>query len=393
MSGSRSAFTRALAALALLLLAGGIAACRAADPPGPGEASPAADPLAAEIERWSAFLRDKAGDPRWASARQSGEPALARAGQALQDGRRLLALQRLANVRGNLATMAYMLERPAGQRKEMARFEAEWKRMGQVLRADLGGPSPAALDGVRPAAARALAEAALPQVKLNYQASLGYGRTTEPDSGLFYLGSAQAQHDLIAMLRDLSPASSEPPPPLRDLTPELDALEAAMLAAYRPPASIERHGEFIGASSTVKEARELNAAGLRHGALLRYLQAALRIAPLAGQAAGPAAPPPSSPADSELAARLRQHAARLSGSGGDASLGQLFVELAEGELAEAPGEAPADAAISRGIAAAIDSDVLPRYVAALGPAPRPTLRSTPRPAPTVTVTLVRWPYT
>jgi hypothetical protein len=41
------------------------------------------------------------------------------------------------------------------------------------------------------------------------------------------------------------------------------------------------------------------------------------------------------------------------------------------------------------IAAAIATDVLPRYFAALGPA-RP---SPARPAPRVTVTLVRWPYT
>jgi len=48
----------------------------------------------------------------------------------------------------------------------------------------------------------------------------------------------------------------------------------------------------------------------------------------------------------------------------------------------APGTAPP-------VAVSIATDVLPRYFAALGPA-RP---APPKPAPTVTVTLVRWPFT
>jgi hypothetical protein len=41
------------------------------------------------------------------------------------------------------------------------------------------------------------------------------------------------------------------------------------------------------------------------------------------------------------------------------------------------------------VAAAVAGDVLPRYFAALQPA----AARAARPAPTVTVTLVRWPYT
>ena len=148
-----------------------------------------------------------------------------------------------------------------------------------------------------------------------------------------------------------------------------------MLAAYRPPASIDRHGEFIGASSTLKEARELDAAGLRYGALLRYLQAALRFAPLRKV-------PPSVDAGA-LAKLLRGLDARLSARGVDHSLGRLFLEAAQADVASAA------AGTSPAVAAAITSDVLPRYFAALEPA-RP---EAPKPAPKVTVTLVRWPYT
>ncbi|HXO18656.1 MAG TPA: hypothetical protein VOA87_01900, partial [Thermoanaerobaculia bacterium] len=281
--------------------------------------------------------------------------------------------ERLAEARTGLAATAYLSQRPADERRSEAAFEAEWARMGGVLRADLGAPSAAAFDGVRPAAARALGEAALPQVRAYYQASLDYGKSTEPASGLYYLGLAQAERELAAFCRTLSAPSSLPPPPVRDLHAELDALEGELLAAYRPPASIARHGEFIGASSTLKEARELDAAGLRYGALLRYLQAAQRVAALR-----PPSPTPLDLAAGALARRLRELDARLAASGVDDSLGRLFLETAEAEAAASPSAA-----------AEIAGDVLPRYFAALAPArPEP-----PKPAPRVTVTLVRWPYT
>jgi hypothetical protein len=152
---------------------------------------------------------------------------------------------------------------------------------------------------------------------------------------------------------------------VRALHAELDALETEMLAAYRPPASIEKHGQFIGASSTLKEARELDAAGLRYGALLRYLQAARQLA---------AIQEPAPPGAGALAAKLRGLDARLSAGNVDHSLGRLFLEAAQSDAKDA---------------GAIVNDVLPRYFAALEPA-GPERAA---PAPSVTVTLVRWPYT
>jgi hypothetical protein len=341
-----------------------------------GRASEPADPLAAEIARWSAFLRNNpASDEMWTQVKEGSQPALVRAEEALRDGRRLLALLRLASPRPNLSASAYLGERSPEQRKDPAAFEAEWTRMGRLLRDDLGAPSPAALDGVRPSAVRALGEAALPQVRIYYEASLEYGRNTMPDAGLFYIGAAQAQREFTAFCRTLSRPKTREAPPARALDVELDALAADLLAAYRPPASIDRHPEFIVASATLKEARELDALGLRYGALLRYLQASLRFAPLR--------PSPGPIEAAALASRLRELDRRLSASGIDDSLGRLFLEVAQADVAAAkPGETPA-------AAATIASDVLPRYFAALEPA-RP---AAPRPAPRATVTLVRWPYT
>jgi len=252
---------------------------------GRGEPPKNQDPLAAEVER-SAELLQKSPS----SIRRTNEPVLARAEEDLRQGRRELALQRLANLQGSIAAAAYRNGISSEQRRDMARLDAEWAHMGSVLRDDLGNLSPGAFDGV-PAAARALGEAARSQVRGYYQASLDYGHNTMPDQGFYYLGSAEGQRAIAAFCRSVAARSNLRTPALRSIRPELRALEADMLAVYRPPLSIQRHGEFIGASSTLKEARELDAAGLHHGALLRYLQAAQLFAPLRQP------PPPVLPAD------------------------------------------------------------------------------------------------
>jgi hypothetical protein len=339
---------------------------------GDGSAVPR-DRVAAEVDRWSAFLRTHADETDlWKQVRQATEPAMARVQAALEEGRPQLALLRFAPVHENLAASVYLGERGAGVRRDAAGFEREWKRMGAVLRDDLRTPSPDALAGVRPALLRALGEAALLQVRIYYEASLEYGKSTTPDSGLFYIGAARAARDWGRLVRRLSTPSAPPSPPLRSLAADLDALESEMLAAYRPPLSIDKHREFIAASSALKEARELEAAGLRHGALLRYLQAAQRFASLR------LTPPPAG----DIAARLAALEQRLSG-GTDHSLGRVFAEAARSDLAEHAADGQA------AVAAAVVEDVLPRYFAALGPAPPPAVRAEPR----VTVTLVRWPYT
>jgi hypothetical protein len=318
------------------------------------------DPLATEIQRWSAFIEKR---PPQDQLRQKVEPVLTRADESLREGKRLLALQRLVAAKEDLAVTSYMRARPTEQRNELAAFEAEWARMGGALRKDF----PASLEDLHPAAVRALGEAAFPQVRAYYDVSLEQGRNTTPGEGLYYLGSAQAQREIVDLLRTVSTSSSRREPPVRPLGPEIEALEGEMLAVYRPPVSIDRHGELITASATLKEARELDEAGLRYGALLRYLQAALQFAPLRG---------PSPPLEAGALSRLE---ARLSAGEVDHSIGQLLLESAQANVAAG---SPATAAILAG-------DVLPRYFAALEPA-RPR---EPGPAPKVTVTLVRWPYT
>jgi hypothetical protein len=233
---------------------------------------------------------------------------------------------------------------------------------------------------LQPAVLRALGEASLSQVKVYRDASLEYGRNTMPENGFFYLGTARAQLGFVELLPSFSAgtagntgrAAIAP----RSLSSELDALEAELLAAYRPPAAIERHPEFIRASAALKEARELEAAGHRHGALLRYLQAAQRAAPLL-------ASPPAPAKASAASTLLKDWQSRLSQEAKDHSLAQLFLEEAQAAL-------EGDTAAANPTAAAIiANDVLPRYLSAL----KPAKQAPAKPAAAVTVTLVRWPYT
>jgi hypothetical protein len=334
----------------------------------------AQDPLATELKRWATFLRTyTSSDEIWPQVKPGSETVLQRAEQAYGDGRRLLALLRLAYVQENLEAVAYMGERTPQQRKDKAAFEAEWARMGRVIPGALQAPAPTVLAGVNPAALRAMGEAAAGQVRVYYEASLEYGQSTTPDSGLFYLGAAQARSRFVDLSRRLTRPSLLPPPRVRSLAVELDVLENEMLAAYRPPASIDRHPDFINASATLKEARELDQAGLHHGALLRYLQAAQRFAMIRGTSLDAAG----------AAGALREHEARLAREKVDHTLGRLFLETAQADLAHPPAEGPPVTA------GAIAAFVMPRYFEALRPAPAAPAAAVPR----ATVTLVRWPYT
>ena len=334
-----------------------------------------ADALRAEIVRWSEFAHDTTSTDDFSKQVKPGSaPVLEQALIQLGRGRRWYALHRLAAVYANLGAAERLSKRSAADlgapafERDHARLEREWTR-------ELLPPVPAAFTSLAPAAVRAVAEAAAMQVRPYFESSLEYGRSTEPGSGLFYMSAALAQHDFVAFCRRLSdPGTARTAPHLRSFRPEIDRLQAEMIAEYQPPLSVDRHAEFIGASAALKEARALDERGLYHGALLRYLQAVARNAPLR---ATPSTLPPDS-----LRAVLARYEARFAGDASDHSIGELFVQLGLVDAEAAPGTSPP-------LACAIATQVLPAYLAALGPAPP---AHTPV-AAVATVTLVRWPFT
>ena len=318
------------------------------------------DPLASEIKRWSNYLASSAASGQlWTQVKQVMAPALERSSQALQKGRVNLALMRFAAVTPTFEGVVFAKEH------ENADLEQEWKRNAATVR--VAQP----LDGIEPAALRALAEAASLQARGLYQASLDYGKADGTQSGLLYIGEARGQKAFVDFARRLSQPSGLRRPTVRALTPaEIESLEHDLLAAYLPPASLDRHSEFIGASAAIKEARELNAEGLHYGALQRYLEAARRVGQLT-----------ATPMErTKVESSLHDFESRLRAGGVDHSIGELYAEAAESDL---------EGTAAPAIASAVVAQVLPRYFAALEPA-----KSAPAsPAPRATITLVRWPYT
>jgi hypothetical protein len=331
-------------------------------------AASAPDPLAAEIQKWTKYLASsEAKGDTWEQVKGGAQPLLNRASDALHDGRRLLALQRLAAVWGNLEAAKWASTRDANDTKAEARLEAEWKRLHPALRE---APAPDVSD-LQPAAVRALAETAIPQARNYYDASFRYAQNTMPDSGFFYLGAAQAERKFVDFARSLSTKTSKRPPSLRPIDGELEALQHDLLEIYRPPVSIDRHGEFIGASSMLKEARELNAAGYRYGALVRYLDSSRRTGQLRAKPI----------ARGDIVTRLRDFQSRIMNSSVDHSIAQIYLESAQSDLATPNSDGA--------VASSVVTYVLPHYFDAIGPA---ASKKTKPPAD-VTVTLIRWPYT
>ena len=331
------------------------------------------DPIADDIARWKRYLAEDTVSVGFAAqVKRASAPALASAEEGLAKGRRSFALLRLGNVRTNLEPGLH----PATQ-AEPTDAELEKARAKLAPRFEPAAITTLSRPAGTSALGRALAQASAMQGRETFDASLVYGRATEPRFGLYYLAQGVSYLDYAefaakagAPLRSADARA----PKLRSLAPEIRALRAEMLAAYKPPLSIDRHPEYIGASSATKEALEYDAAGLNEAALLRLLQAAVRFAPLRHDL---------EPLDAAtLARKTGEWRERLAEPGVDHSIGKLFLEVAAGDADTAR---TGDAAV----ASAVVVDVMPRYFAALAPAP-PVAATRP---PEVTVTLVRWPYT
>jgi hypothetical protein len=323
-----------------------------------GGSSDAPLELKDEIRRVAAHLeRLLPADQRAAVASR-----LERAAAAAKAGRAYLALYELESPWEMVGAHTFSRRVATTGSRE---FAEQWRAAGEpAARPERIGT------GRVPLVVEALASAAAARGPALYHASLSYAEDAGLDAGLYYLGESQAVGAFAARARSLPWRPAGDPPTLRSLTPELDALDAEVSAAYREMEAAE-HQDYMHTSVALKRARALNEQGLYAGALLEYLQARYRFAALrrASAAAG------------DHGARLAAARRRLPGPA-DHSIGLLFVELAEAAQ-EDTGSG------DRGAAAAVVNDVLPAYEAAIRAGPVPAAP----PAPAVTITLVRWPFT
>jgi hypothetical protein len=379
-----------------------------------------------EVERLRQVIDAKPpADPDWKGARPGIIGGLEQVREALRARRPYLALERLRTAHGalralELAKAAALAAGPGGP--GMAGFDAAWGKARVELAAADRQAAARRWDGA-PAALRALSEAAQGTTLTMLAASRAYATVTQPAAGYYYLGEAGAAAEFAALcysLRDAAPpaadsaapltavsrtaapvsSSSSPPvsspvssrvsptvsPPVspRSVLPELRRLQRQTDAAYEPPRPQRLHGSFINLNATLKAAADLDAAGLNAGALYQYLNAVQDLATL-----DPATPPPGgAAARARLPGRIAALRRRLAAERQDASLAELFLERAEAALTPPPGTAPAPPALAQ--AAAIAERVVPAWFAVMAAAPAAAHQAA---GATVTVTLVRWPFT
>ena len=359
-------------ALAAALLVPAAHAARPAAAPAPA----AADPIQREIDRFQERIATTTpADEESKGAREFATPLLALSEKAIADGKRWFALARLSFLWTSVEAADYRAGYPAELRSQISALEKEFAAFEPTLAEMRGAGRPSFAEA--PAIARAVGEVALSELDVYYASSIDYGKATAAEFGLYYIGAAKAQVELARFAASLrEPGATARPLEPRSAAREITAAEDELLAAYVPPASVDQHGVFIRISSLLKQARELDDAGQRYGALYKLLDAKMRIARLVH---------PERKMDSaEANRRAWALSPTLAATGADSSILDTFVQIALVQVAD-----PDPQMLGPETAAAVFDEVVPLYFTILGPAPP----APPEQVAETTVTLIRWPYT
>ncbi|MGD0579268.1 MAG: hypothetical protein ABSC08_10110 [Bryobacteraceae bacterium] len=346
----------------------------------PAAGQDAVSQIKAETQRLQQSLRNKPiSDPDVSALNSLIDSELKAAAEALGGGRLYLSLERLNQASDLLQGARTVVERKADTVKGgLPVFESEWGRVSlnlstldrEVRKTDWSQAR---------AAIRALAETAQGKAQPLLEGGRGFATATQPKDGLFNLGQAQGEAEFAKFCASLNLPRRTSPLPQRSLLPELQSLQEKTNAAFQPPRSIELHSRFIALNSTIKQAREFDAARFYAAALYQYLEAVRHHGMLDG-------PAPDAAKQSDLKAAIAALHKKLDASKRDDSIAQLFVERAESQVEPAGGSAPS--ADDWRSAQAIVDQVLPAYFEAQKPA-SPLQRAAGK---TVDITLVRWPY-
>jgi hypothetical protein len=161
------------------------------------------------------------------------------------------------------------------------------------------------------------------------------------------------------------------------------------LQSYQRPDATKQQGQFNEVSAQLKFAGDLNQQGKPLAALQTYLEASLMFGLMD-------APSVNASDLDKLRKQGQQLKARFDVGPHEQSVGRMYWELAENNLAVPAGDKSSERAAQR--AAVILEKVLPRYfqyaegAAEVGPA-APVAAATAPGNARVRVTLVRWPYT
>ena len=324
--------------------------------------------------------------PEWKEAKPDISESLQRADDDVRAGRLYVSLEELAIAWDSLRGTEGVTQKTQEEllKEGLASFQADLRKMRIEFTALEKQATQKNWDAA-PVALRALAEKAMNQMLTFREGAQGFANLTDVEKGaiadnyasvLYYDGEGAGQAEFNVFCSTLDLSRNVGAFPLRSVLPELQQLQARVIAAYVPPNSVEHHVDFIRLNATLKVASELDAAKHYAGALYQYLDATQQFASM--HAAVPAAAH-----QSQLRKSLQKMSTHLAASKQDNSIAQLFVERAEAWLTRSP-----NAARWTDIESIVEQ-VLPAYFAVL----QASSPSEPRAPAGVTVTLVRWPYT
>ena len=343
--------------------------------------------IKSQIDQLRHTLESKPGArPEWKDVKPEIAESLQRADDDLRTGRLYVSLEELAGAWDSIRGAEGVTEKTEEEllKEGLPGIEAKIKRV-RIEFTDFEKQAMQKNWDAAPVAVRALAEKAASQTLNLLEGAHGFAILTDVEkralfenyaSALYYAGESRGQAQFSAFCYTLNLPRKNAAFPLRSISPELHQLQTQVMAAYRPPRSVEHHADFIHLNATLKLAGELDAAKLYAGALYQYLDATQQLAMFF------ATVPPAAK-QSRLRKSLQKMTSDLGGSQQDQSIAQLFLERTEAGLTRSPGAA------GWMTFETIIEQVLPAYFAALKASPPSEHRA---PAG-VTVTLVRWPYT
>jgi hypothetical protein len=338
-----------------------------------------------EISRISRAIQAKPdSDKDWKEAKSGIINSLESARESLAAGRLFVALENLADAWVNLVAAESMLGKQEAVKQGLPGFEAEWGKADTNLKLWERRYEEGQKNSV-PLAVRAIAETNSVESRRYYYTSRAFANASsqptaaDAEAGLNILGAAKGSIEFAVFCESLHFKHILSEPPLRSLEPEIHQLEESMIAAYQPPRSIDKHAEFIRMHSALKEAGDLEAARLYAGAFYKYLDALQMFEALNVASSS------NAPTLEELQKKVQQKRENFD-SDMDSSLVELFLERTKSsEIASADAGGPSRSQIQQ----AVLTKVIPEYYEILEKQEVQTQTT----AKTITVTLVRWPYT
>ena len=257
----------------------------------------------------------------------------------------LVRIYRLRDAFINVEALRYVLDHKSAS-KDLAQVEALARASRDAIERPL-----APMAG--PALQLALRQETHNHAQVVHRAAVPYAKVDAPSSGVYYLGEAEGNRKYREFVESLPfEKKNEPRPSRAALEAALRRLDTAALAAFeRDPGG----RSAIGMSARLKEARELFDRGSFEGAALMLVEAQLDISRKNAAAKVATVPLASAPHADSLSAML-QNIAREDATNDTAKI--------------------------------VTADMLPLYGSLYA-----NVVAEKKPPRSVTVTLVRWPYT